>query len=394
MPISEPMLVDIVRTPLGRGKAGGQLSDLHPVDLLSQTLQALIERNNIDPGIVDDVIVGCVTQSGEQSLTPGRLAWLAAGYPEHVPSTTVERKCGSSQQALHFAAQGVAAGAYDIVIAAGVESMSRVRMGSARMGMDPYGQSFAARFPDGWVGQGVAAELIAAKWGIERAEMDSYSAMSHRRAAATRAEGGFRNEVIAIRDGDRTLSEDETIRPDTTAEGLSQLNPAFIDDVIAAKYPEISWSVTAGNASQISDGAAAALIMSEAAVNRLGLRPRARFVAYDVRADDPILMLTAPIPATRRVLEKAELTVGDIDHFEVNEAFASVPLAWQRELRADPDRLNPLGGAIALGHPLGASGLRIMATMLNGLEKSGGRYGLQTMCEMGGMANATIIERL
>nr|WP_041391246.1 thiolase family protein [Sphingobium chlorophenolicum] len=392
--MSEPMLVDIVRTPLGRGKAGGQLSDLHPVDLLSQTLQALIERNNIDPGIVDDVIVGCVTQSGEQSLTPGRLAWLAAGYPEHVPSTTVERKCGSSQQALHFAAQGVAAGAYDIVIAAGVESMSRVRMGSARMGMDPYGQSFAARFPDGWVGQGVAAELIAAKWGIERAEMDSYSAMSHRRAAATRAEGGFRNEVIAIRDGDRTLSEDETIRPDTTAEGLSQLNPAFIDDVIAAKYPEISWSVTAGNASQISDGAAAALIMSEAAVNRLGLRPRARFVAYDVRADDPILMLTAPIPATRRVLEKAELTVGDIDHFEVNEAFASVPLAWQRELRADPDRLNPLGGAIALGHPLGASGLRIMATMLNGLEKSGGRYGLQTMCEMGGMANATIIERL
>jgi len=392
--VATPFLIDAIRTPLGRGREDGQLAGIHPVDLLAQTLSALIDRNGLDPGLVEDVIVGCVTQAGEQSVTPGRGAWLAAGFPQHVPSTTVERKCGSGQQALHFAAQGVAAGAYDIVIAAGIESMTRVRMGSARMGMDPYGPAFAERYPEGLVGQGISAELIAARWGISRARMDEYSALSHRRAAQAREEGKFRGEIIPIRAGDTIVEADETIRPGTSAESLANLKPAFRDENMIARFPEIEWSVTAGNASQISDGAAAALVMSEAAAQRLGMTPRARFVAYDVCADDPLLMLTAPIPATRRVLAKAGLAMDDIDQFEVNEAFASVPLAWMDATGADLDRLNPHGGAIALGHPLGASGLRIMATLLNGLEQSGGRYGLQTMCEMGGMANATIIERI
>jgi len=388
-----PVIVDIVRTPTGRGKAGGLLADVHPVDLLSQTLAALVARSNLDPGLVDDVIVGCVSQASEQSATPGRVAWLAAGFPQHVPSTTVERKCGSSQQAVHFAAQAIAAGACDIIIAAGLESMSRVPMGSARMGADPYGLAFAERFPDGLVPQGIAAELIAARWGISREDMDRYSAESHRRATATRDAGGFDNEIIPIRANGTIVSADETIRPGTDMATLGQLKPAFASGDYAQRFPEIEWSVTAGNASQISDGAAAVLIMSERAAARLGLRARARFVAYDVCGDDPLLMLTAPIPATRRVLAKAGLIINDIDHAEVNEAFACVPLAWRRDLDADPARLNPRGGAIALGHPLGASGIRLMATMLNGLEQDGGRYGLQTMCEAGGMANATIIER-
>jgi len=389
-----PVIIDIVRTPMGRGKEGGQLAHIHPVDLLARTLAALVERSDLDPGIVDDVIVGCVSQVGEQSATPGRMAWLAAGFPEHVPSTTIDRKCGSSQQALHFAAQGIAAGAYDIVIAAGVESMSRIPMGSNRIGMDPFGAGMAARFPQGLVSQGVSAELIAARWQISRDEMDDYSARSHQRAAAVRASGGFDNEIVPVISELGSADADETIRPSSTTEGLAQLKPAFEREEYSARFPEINWSITAGNSSQISDGAAAALVMGERTAARLGLTPRARFVAYDVRADDTLLMLTAPIPATRRVLAKAQMSVAEIDHFEVNEAFSCVPLAWLKELKADPARLNPRGGAVALGHPLGASGVRLMATMLNALEQTNGRFGLQTMCEAGGMANATVIERL
>lgn len=391
---SVPVLVDVVRSPMGRGKPGGSLSELHPSDLLMQTIVGLVERNDLDPGSVDDVIIGCVSQAGEQAVPPGRTAWLAAGYPIHVPSTTVERRCGSSQQAVHFAAQGIAAGAYDIVIAGGIESMSRVPMGSARLGADPHGAAFESRFPEGLVGQGVAAELIAARWKISRDEMDKYAAQSHSRADAVRARGGFDNEIVPAETPSGRVTTDETIRPDTTVDSLSHLRNAFEDPQLAQRFPEINWSISAGNSSQITDGASVALLMSEATANRLGLRPRARFVAFDVVADDPLLMLTAPIPATHRALAKANLKIGDIDHFEVNEAFASVPLAWQRELGADPALLNPRGGAIALGHPLGASGTRLLASLLSGLEQSGGRYGLQTMCEAGGQANATVIERL
>lgn len=389
-----PVLVDIVRSPMGRGKSGGALAEVHPADLLSQVLAALIDRNRFDPGCVDDVIIGCVSQVGEQAVPPGRTAWLAAGLPQHVPSTTVERRCGSSQQAIHFAAQGIAAGAYDIVIAGGIESMSRVPMGSARMGKELYGDAFNQRFPEGLVGQGISAELVAARWDISRREMDEYSARSHDRADASRKAGCFDREIVSIRTPRGIISMDETIRPGTTADTLGQLKTAFDDNTLAARFPEINWSITAGNSSQITDGAAAALIMSEETAGRLGLRPRARFVAFGVIADDPLLMLTAPIPATQRILKKANLLVEDVDQFEVNEAFASVPLAWLRELKADPDRLNPRGGAIALGHPLGASGARLMCSLVNGLEQSKGRFGLQTMCEAGGQANATIIERL
>lgn len=391
---NRPVIVDAIRSPMTRGKAGGALAEVHPVDLLSQTIAALVSRNKFDPGLVDDVIIGCVSQVGEQAVPTGRTAWLAAGLPQHVPSTTVERRCGSSQQAIHFAAQGITAGAYDIVIAGGIESMSRVPMGSARLGKEPHGEAFNKRFPSGLVGQGISAELIAARWGISREQMDEYSARSHQRAAATRAAGGFDNEIVSVETAAGLVYQDETIRAETTVEGLSQLKTPFANEEFAARFPEINWSITAGNSSQITDGASALLIMSEATANRLGLRPRARFVAFDVIADDPLLMLTAPIPATQRILKKAGMTVDDIDHFEVNEAFAPVPLAWLRDLKADAERLNPRGGAIALGHPLGASGARLMTTMLNGLEQTGGRFGLQTMCEAGGQANATIIERL
>lgn len=388
-----PVIVDIARSPMGRGKMGGALSSVHPADLLMQIMVGLVERNNLDPGIVDDLIMGCVSQAGEQAVPVGRTAWLAAGYPVHVPCTMVERRCGSSQQAVHFAAHGIAAGAYDIVIAGGIESMSRVPMGSARMGADPHGIAFEKRFP-GLVGQGISAELIAARWGISRQEMDEYSARSHQLAASARASGKFDREIIPIHTPEGLVSSDETIRPATTVEGLSQLKTSFNNDAIAERFPEINWSISAGNSSQISDGASAALVMSEAAANRLGLTPLARFVAFDVVGDDPLLMLTGPIPATNRVLAKAGLTIDQIDHVEVNEAFAPVPLAWQREIKCDPVRLNPRGGAIALGHPLGASGTRLMSSMIYGLHEVGGRYGLQTMCEAGGLANATIIERI
>ncbi|QCP50344.1 thiolase family protein [Trinickia violacea] len=394
MTTNSAVIVDAIRTPMGRGKAGGALSELHPTDLLGQLFKRLMSRNDVDPGSVDDVIVGCVSQVGEQSGSPGRIAWLGAGLPEHVPSTVVDRRCGSSQQAVHFAAQGIAAGAYDIVVAGGVESMSRVPMFTARIGKDPLGAMLYARYPDGLISQGIAAERIAAKWKISREELDALSAQSHRRAAAARNSGAFDAEIVSIGEGGALLSADETIRDSTTAEGLAALQPSFVNDEMKARYPEINWSVTAGNSSQLADGASALLLMSEQTAKRLGLKPRARFVAFDVIGDDPIMMLTAPIPSTRRVLAKAGLKVSDIDHFEVNEAFASVPLAWLREFDADPAKLNPRGGAIALGHPLGASGGRLMTTMLHALEQTGGRYGLQTMCEAGGLANATIIERL
>jgi acetyl-CoA acetyltransferase family protein len=392
--LNNPVLVDIVRSPMARGKPGGALAELHPADVLSQTIVGLLDRNKFDAGMVDDLIIGCVSQAGEQAVPLGRTAWLAAGLPQHVPSTTVERRCGSSQQAIHFAAQGIAAGAYEIAIAGGIESMSRVPMGTARMGAEPHGAAFNARFPNGLVGQGVSAELIAARWKISREEMDEYSARSHQRAEKTRLAGGFGAEIVAIRTPRGVVVLDETVRPATTVASLAALKTAFGDAQIAARFPEIRWSITAGNSSQITDGAALALLMSEAMAERLGLKARARFVAFDVIADDPLLMLTAPIPATKRILQKAAMTIGEIDQFEVNEAFAPVPLAWQQELSADPERLNPRGGAIALGHPLGASGARLMCSLVNGLEQSGGRFGLQAMCEAGGQANATIIERL
>jgi acetyl-CoA acetyltransferase family protein len=390
--MNEAVIVDAVRSPMGRGKAGGALSSVHPSDLLAAIFQAIVARNGIDPGAVDDLIVGCVSQVGEQSATPGRMAWLSAGFPAHVPATTIDRKCGSSQQAVHFAAQGIMAGAYDMVIAGGIESMSRIPLGSARLGQDYHGPAVTRRYAPGLVSQGVAAELVAAKWGVTREDLDVYSAASHARAAAASAD--FRAEIVPIAVADSHVTADETIRPGTTAERLGELKPVFGSPDMVERFPDIDWKVTAGNSSQITDGAAALLIMSAARAKALGLRPRARFVAFDVVGDDPMMMLTAPIPATRRVLAKAGLRVDDIAHFEVNEAFASVPLAWQRALDADPGRTNPCGGAVALGHPLGASGARLMTTMLNALERTGGRYGLQTMCEAGGMANATIIERL
>ncbi|CAN1355933.1 thiolase family protein [Bradyrhizobium sp. BR13661] len=387
------VIVDAIRSPMGKGKAGGGLSAVHPVELLATVLQALVRRNAIDPAIIDDVIVGCVTQASEQSSV-GRMSVLSAGFPNHVPATMIDRKCGSSQQAIHFAAQGIAAGAYDVVIAGGVESMSRVPMGSNRMRMDDHGPGVRARFSPGLVSQGIAAELVAARYGLSRDELDAYAARSHQRAASTRASGRFTSEIIPVESNGTSLSQDESIRASTTVEGLADLKPAFEDAALLERFPELRWSVTAGNSSQITDGAAALLIMEEEMAATLNLRPRARFVAFDVIADDPVMMLTAPIPATRRVLAKAGMTRNKIDHFEVNEAFASVPLAWNREIDVDPVRVNPRGGAIALGHPLGCSGARLMTTMLNALEQDNGRFGLQTMCEAGGMANATIIERL
>ncbi|MFE3098975.1 thiolase family protein [Nocardia tengchongensis] len=388
--MTSAVIVDAIRTPSGKGKAGGGLSEVHPATLLAGVLGNLIERTGIDPALVDDVIGGCVTQSGEQAFNISRTAVLAAGFPDAVPATTVDRQCGSSQQAAHFAAQGVMAGAYDIAIACGVESMSRVPMFSNAQGQDANRGPIAHRYPDGLVQQGIAAEVLAARWKLDRAALDEFAARSHRSAAATAAAGGFDNELVAA----GTITADETIRPSTTAEGLAGLKPAFTDAEFKARFPEIEWSITPGNSSPLTDGASAALIMSEEKAAQLGLKPRARFHSFAVTGDDPLLMLTAVIPATRKVLARAGLSIDDIDVYEVNEAFAPVPLVWARELGADPAKLNPRGGAIALGHPLGASGGRILATMLNHLEQTGGRYGLMTMCEAGGLANATIIERL
>ena len=381
------VIVDAIRTPLGR--RNGKLKDWHPVDLAAETLKAIVQRTGIDPALIDDVVMGCVMQVGEQGLNIARNAVLAAGWPESVPGTTVDRQCGSSQQAAHFAAQGVIAGAYDIVVAAGVENMSRVPMGAsvASGPGKPMGDLVAERYKPlgGLVPQGISAELIAEKWGLSRDDMDAFAAESHQRAARATAEGRFEREIYPVMGADgEMMTKDEGIRPDSSTETLAKLKPAFL--------PE--GRVTAGNSSQITDGSAAILIMSEEKAVALGLQPRARFVQFTLAAEDPRMMLTAPIPATKKLLAKAGLTSDDIDLFEVNEAFACVPLAWLKELGADPAKMNVNGGAIALGHPLGASGARIMTTMLNELERIGGRYALQTMCEGGGMANATLIERM
>ncbi|WP_400994197.1 thiolase family protein [Agromyces sp. GXQ0307] len=389
---SEAVIVDVVRTPVGRGKPGGMLSGVHPVDLLAGVLTAIVDRNDLDPGTVDDVIGGCVSQIGEQSYNITRNAVLAAGFPEHVPGTTIDRQCGSSQQAATFAAQAILAGQADIVIACGVESMSRVPLGSSAAGADPYGSRLKARYPDGLVGQGVSAELIAAKWGFSRDDLDAFAARSHELAATARESGAFATEVVPVAGVDRLV--DETVRPGTSAESLAGLNPAFRTDALAERFPELDWRITPGNSSPLTDGASAALIMSADAAEKLGLTPRARFRAFSVVGSDPLYMLTGVIPATAKVLERAGLTHDDIDAYEVNEAFASVPLAWLAETGAEPGKLNPRGGAIALGHALGSSGTRLLTTLVNHLEATGGRYGLQTMCEGGGMANAYVVERV
>jgi acetyl-CoA acyltransferase len=393
------VVVDAVRTASGRGKPGGALAGIHPVDLLATVLSELVERNGLDPARVDDVIGGCVTQAGEQATNVTRNAVFAAGFPETVPATTVDRQCGSSQQAAAFAAQGVMSGFYDIVIAAGVESMSRAPMFSAVHGEDVYGSRVAARYPEGLITQGLSAEIISARWKLGRDDLDQFAARSHRLAAQASAQGYFEREIVPVPipgpDGSVAAHvEDETIRANTTVDTLAGLKPAFQADPAGARFPEIEWSITAGNSSPLTDGASAVLIMSEQTAQSLGLTPRARFHSFAVVGDDPVLMLTGVIPATRKVLERTGLSIEAIDAYEVNEAFASVPLAWQHDLNADPVRLNQRGGAIALGHALGASGARLLTTLLGTLEATGGRYGLQTMCEGGGMANATIIERL
>ena len=383
----EAVIVDAVRTPVGRRDGG--LKGWHPVDLLAHTLKAVAQRNKLDPALIDDVIAGCVGQVGEQAYNVARNAVLAAGFPESVPGTTVDRQCGSSQQAAHFAAQGVLAGSYDIAIACGVECMSRVPMGSngANGPGKPFGPSVARRYHNVVFNQGIGAEMMAERWKIGREELDVFSLESHRRAARATEEGRFCNEIIPVpieaETGPAQMTRDEGFRANASLEKMATLKPAFKPDGV----------ITAANSSQISDGAAALLIMERATAEKLKLRPLARFVEFAMAAEDPIIMLSAPIPATRKVLDRAGLALGDIDVFEVNEAFASVPMAWQRELGADPAKLNVNGGAVALGHPLGASGARLMTTLVHELQRSGGRYGLQTMCEGGGMANATIIER-
>ena len=387
------VIVDAVRTP--GGKRNGKLANWHAVDLASEPLKALEARNGLDPALVDDVIMGCVMQVSEQSLNVARNAVLAAGWPESVPATTVDRQCGSSQQAIHFAAQGIMAGAYDVAVAGGVEGMTRTPMGASvvrELGM-PFGPRVRRRYEErgGLVNQGISAELVADRWNLSREDLDAYALTSHRRAAQARDEGRFEHEIVpvAVRDEageatDETVTADEGIRADTSLEALAALKPAFKAD----------GKVTAGNSSQITDGASAVLLMSEEKASALHLRPRARLVAFAVAGVDPVTMLTGPIPATTAVLERAKLTLDDIDVVEINEAFASVVLAWEKEVHPDMAKVNVNGGAIALGHPLGASGGKLMATLLNELERSGGRYGLLTMCEGGGMANATIVEAL
>ncbi len=391
--MTSAVIVDAVRTP--GGKRNGRLHNWHATDLASETLRALAARNDLDPSLVDDVIMGCVSQIGEQGFNVARNAVLAAGWPESVPATTIDRQCGSSQQAIHFAAQGVIAGAYDVVVAAGIEVMSRVPMGSS-VGTDvgvPFGPRVSERYqPQGGLrNQGLGAEMIADQWGITREDLDAYSLESHRRAARATAEGRFAHEILAVpvrddegRETDDIMDTDEGIRADTSLEALAKLKPAFLE----------GGKVTAGNSSQITDGASAVLIMSEERAAALGYTPRARFHAFALAGVDPITMLTGPIPATAKVLERARLSLEDIDLVEINEAFAAVVLAWQKEHHADLSRVNVNGGAIALGHPLGATGAKLMGTLLNELERTQGRYGLQTICEGGGLANATIIERL
>jgi acetyl-CoA acyltransferase len=383
------VIVDAVRTPTG--KNAGKLKDWHPASLGAHVLQALAARNPIDVEMIDDVIFGCVMQVGPQTLNVARNAVLTAGWPETVPATTVDRQCGSSQQAIHFAAQGVMSGAYDAVVAGGVEAMSQVPLGASIIkGMAfPYSPSMLERYAEtGLPHQGIGAEMIADEWGLSRSDLDAFGALSQQRAERATAEGRFEREIVAVRikteDGEEPMRIDEGIRPGTTAEKLANLKPAFKE---GGKH-------TAGNSSQIADGASAVLIMNEEKAKALGLRPRARFHSFALAGTDPVTMLKGPIPATRKILEKSGLSLGDIDLIEINEAFASVVLAWQKETGADMNRVNVNGGAIALGHPLGATGSKLMCTLLCELERTEGRYGMQLMCEGGGLANATIIERI
>ena len=387
----EPVIVGAVRTPVGRRNGG--LAGVHAVDLGAVALRALVERSGVDPMLVDDVIMGCVSQVGEQSVNVARNAWLAAGLPEEVPATTIDRQCGSSQQAVQFAAQGILAGGYQLVVAGGVEHMTRVPMGSTMAGPGvpgvPFGPAMHDRYQGRLVPQGISAELIAEKWGLTRAEQDAFALRSHRRAAAAQDAGRFDHQLVPVQapGQDRASSwvrADEGVRRDTSMEKLAGLKPAFRPD----------GQVTAGNSSQISDGAAALLLASRATAERLGLRPLARFAGFALAGVDPVLMLTGVIPATERVLRQTGLGMDDLDVIEINEAFASVVLAWGREVEPDWERVNRNGGAIALGHPLGASGARIMTDLVAELERGNGRYGLQVMCEGGGMANATVLERL
>lgn len=387
----DAVIVEAVRTPIGKGKVTGGLHGVHPVDLLAHSLREVVRRTGIDPVQIDDVIGGVVTQIGEQSVNITRRAALAAGYPESVPATTVDRQCGSSQQAIHFAAQGVISGAYDVVVAAGLESMSRVPMGSSVAGAtDINGVAFTERYPEGLVPQGISAELISARWKIGRTALDEFSLASHEKAAAATKNGSFEAELAPL----EGLTADEGIRVGSTLETLGALKPAFHTPEYAARFPEIGWNITAANASQINDGSAATLIMTSEKAAQLGLTPLARLHSFAVAGDDPLLMLTAVIPATRKVLERSGLQLSDIDLFEVNEAFAAVVLAWAADTGADLNRVNVHGGAIALGHPLGASGARLATTLVHAMRERGARYGLQTMCEAGGLANAMILEAL
>ncbi|WP_406444665.1 thiolase family protein [Streptomyces sp. NBC_00631] len=372
----EAVIVEAVRTPVGRRDGG--LSGVHAADLSAVVLTALAERTGLDPALVDDVVWGCVSQVGDQSSNIGRYAVLAAGWPETVPGTTVNRACGSSQQALDFAAQAVMSGQQDVVVAGGVEVMSRVPLGSARATGMPYGPQVLARYHDFSFDQGISAEKIAQKWGFTRTQVDEYAALSHERAAAAQDSGAFEAQTVPV----AGASADEGIRRGTSVEKLAGLKPAFLDDGV----------IHAGNASQISDGAAALLVTTPQRARELGLTPLVRYRAAAVVGADPVLMLTGPIPATEKVLAKAGVGLAEVDVFEVNEAFAPIPLAWLAETGADPALLNPLGGAIALGHPLGASGAVLMTRMVHHMRDHGIRYGLQTMCEGGGTANATLVE--
>jgi acetyl-CoA acyltransferase len=378
----DAVIVDAVRTPIG--KRNGGLSGVHPTDLSAHVLQSLAGRTGIDPALVEDVIWGCVSQVGEQTYDIARNAVLAAGWPESVPGTTIDRQCGSSQQAVHFAAAGLVAGHYDVVVAGGVESMSRVPMGSSTNGEDPLGPAYLDRYGGISPNQGVGAEMIAERWKLTRTQLDEFALRSHDRAAQAQDDGSFAGQIAPVQTPDALVESDEGIRRGGTVDRLAELKTPFKGDGV----------ISAGNASQISDGSAALLMMTGDHARKLGLTPMARVHSVALAGDDPVMMLTAPIPATKRVLERSGLRLDDIGVFEVNEAFASVPMAWQAEIGADDKVLNPLGGAIALGHPLGGSGARIMTTMVHHMRANGVRYGLQTMCEGGGQANATILELL
>lgn len=382
--MAEAVIVEAVRSPVG--KRNGALSGVHPSELSAQVLNGLVERAGIDPALVDDVIWGCVMQAGEQALDIARTAVLTAGWPETVPGVTVDRQCGSSQQSLHFAVAGVVAGHYDVVVAGGVESMSRTPMGSSLAnGGHPYPEAFRERYDHKTPNQGVGAEMIAEQWGFSRTQLDEFSLRSHEKAAAAQDAGAFKDQIVGIKDQDgNVVLEDGGIRRGGTVESMAAIKPAFKEDGV----------IHAGNSSQISDGSAALLIMSADKAKDLGLKPLAKVHTAVLAGADPVIMLTAPIPATQKALAKSGLSVDQIGVFEVNEAFAPVVLAWAHDIGADLGKTNVNGGAIAIGHPLGASGARIMTTLVNALQQRGGRYGLQTMCEGGGMANATIIERL